>query len=503
MGHVILPPSAAALMQSFRGIGYDVKTAVADLIDNSIAAGATTVWLTFNWDGRSSYVTIRDDGAGMSQSLLDQAMTLGVGGPEKPRAPSDLGRFGLGLKTASFSQCKRLAVVSKLPSGQIARRIWDLDEVVAQNDWVAGDGLSDAERAVAHILDSQASGTLVIWGALDRLVGDVDVDDQVQMREFQQTAIAVESHLAMVFHRYLEGVRPRLRIYVNGTDDEFRVRPWDPYCQWHSATQGQPEARRSAPGGSVILQGFVLPHKDRFEGDGFEKAGGPGGWAAQQGFYVYRNERLLVAGSWLGLGERRRWTRDEQHKLARIRVDIPNTMDSVWAIDVRKAAARPPVELRAWLIRNATTVREKARKVFVHRGRRVSVENHASLSAVWQADSGTSPRYSINRSHPMIAAVLRDGSAGDGNVEQVLRVLEATVPIHRIWLDVSEKPEVSPATKTQLPNEDIMDLARELLRGFMANGKTDRASALRILRSTEPFDQYVDVLETLDAESND
>jgi hypothetical protein len=500
MGHVILPPSAAALMQSFRGIGYDVKTAIADLIDNSIAAGASTVWLAFHWDGQNSYVKIRDNGLGMSQKSLDAAMTLGVGGPALTRAANDLGRFGLGLKTASFSQCKRLTVVSKVAGGTNAIRVWDLEEVVARNEWIAGDALDVCEVHEALGLKSLESGTVVIWRTLDRMVGDADVDDVFRRGDFQKSAEAVSAHLAMVFHRYLEGVRPRLRIFVNGEEDDARVRPWDPYCQWHPSTQGQPETRRSSVGGGIVLQGFVLPHKDRFEGDGFEKAGGPSGWTAQQGFYIYRNERLLVAGSWLGLGDGRRWTRDEQHKLARIRIDIPNTMDAAWAIDVKKAAARPPIELKPWLTKNATVIREKARKVFVHRGRKIGTEMQVTQSPVWKAEQGPAPRYSINREHPMVASLLSAGGEKGRAVEEVLRVLEATVPIHRIWLDVSEKPEVSASPKTRLPESDVLGLAGALLAGFMANGKTDRASALRLLRSTEPFDQYPDVLSQLESE---
>jgi len=122
-------------------------------------------------------------------------------------------------------------------------------------------------------------------------------------------------------------------------------------------------------GASLFITPYILPHRDRFANDAeYEAAGGPGGWNARQGFYVYRARRLLVPGSWLGLGGARAWTREESSRLARIEIDLPVDMDVDWRIDVRKSQARPPGSLRARLTAIAEHCREQAREVFVWRG---------------------------------------------------------------------------------------------------------------------------------------
>ena len=487
-------------MQSIRGVGYDTRSAVADIVDNSIAAGAAIVQVAFRWSGRESTVTILDDGCGMDQKTLETAMTLGSWNPAAERAPSDLGRFGLGLKTASLSQCSRLVVASK-PLGATANvLVWDLEAVAAADDWVVTDQLLPREAALLSQLERLSSGTLVIWSALDRLVGDRHRDDGAARLHFQRVAADVEAHLAMVFHRFLEGRQPRLRLYLNGSDEEQRVSPWDPFCLAQPAAQQMVETRRTLGTGTVTLQGHVLPHKDRFGNQSeFEKAGGPEGWTAQQGFYVYRGQRLLLPGSWLGLGAPRRWARDEQHKLARIRLDIPNSLDAEWLIDVKKSRANPPLELRDWLTRNASQIRAEAREVFVHRGNRASSSSRSAFCPTWFADVGPSPRYRINREHPAVSALLSVGSP-KATVESVLRLLEATVPIHRIWLDVAEKPEVPQTTSEQLTDDIVTPLARDMLSRLMKGGELTRQAALARLRLVEPFDQFPQILAALEHE---
>lgn len=498
MARTRLTPPAAALMQSFRGVGYDAKTAIADLIDNSISARGSTVWLRFDWAGPDSTVALLDDGEGMSVEELDRAMTMGSRSPLEQRDTSDLGRFGLGLKTASLSQCSRLVVASRRQGAPIAVRIWDLETVVSTNDWFVDDELTPDEDLMLVPLQDLSSGTLILWRRLDRLVGNVSIDDPKARLDFQRTAREVEAHLAMVFHRFLDGMRPRLRMYVNGTDDEFRVRAWDPFCTVHPATQQLPEVRRGNAAGTVVLQGFVLPHKDRFETDGHDAAAGPSGWTSQQGFYVYRNERLLLPGSWLGLGHPKRWMRDEQHKLARIRLDLPNTFDACWSIDIKKSTAKPPLELRDWLTRNAERVRSEAREVFVHRGNRIPTSARAEFSPAWLSESVGSPRYKVNRDHPLVAAAFETAGVKRAAVESVLRLLETTIPVHRIWLDVAEKPEAPAATREQLQTEEIAKLAEDLLNRLMNGQKLTRSGALHRLRHTEPFDQYPEILGALE-----
>ena len=280
--------------------------------------------------------------------------------------------------------------------------------------------------------------------------------------------------------------------------DEFRIRPWDPFCIWHEATQQLPEARRGTKYGVVVMQGVVLPHKDRFDTDEYDRAGGPAGWVSQQGFYVYRNRRLLLPGSWLGLGEPKRWTKDEQHKLARIRIDLPNTADSAWCTDITKSKTQPPLELRDWLSRLASPVRTEAKEVFVHRGSRQPATTRAAFSPVWLAMTTAGPQYRINREHPLVADLIEASGASKTRVSRLLSLIESTVPVHRIWLDVADRPETPPPTREQLPSDDVLRIAKDLLERMINGQKLGRVAALHRLQHIEPFDQYPEIIAALD-----
>src|SRR5690349_3391180 len=125
-------PKPKSTLNSYRSFGYSVQTAIADIIDNSITARAKNIWINYVWDGSKSYLSILDDGLGMDLIELIDAMTPGSKNPQDNRESHDLGRFGLGLKTASFSQCRRLTVVSKKKDTILIKRCWDLDYVNEQ-----------------------------------------------------------------------------------------------------------------------------------------------------------------------------------------------------------------------------------------------------------------------------------------------------------------------------------------------------------------------------------
>ena len=435
-------PEASAMIESMRAYGYTLATAIADVIDNSIAAGAKSVWLEARWAGRDSWFTIADDGVGMSETELRDAMRLGSKNPRLERDPVDLGRFGLGLKTASLSQCRRLTVFSRQKGSSIQVRRWDLDHLARAE--VAGWQLlctphHDSKADVSQI-DKQPSGTIVLWEVLDRIVQDADSGNERVRSHFLRVVAEVEQHLSMVFHRYLDAPRPRLQIMLNGNE----VEPWDPFLEAHRATQTTPEEFIHLPGHAlnISVRGYVLPHKDKLSAEASKKASGPEGWNAQQGFYLYRNERLIVAGSWLGLGGLRPWTKEEHYKLARIRLDIPNSMDHLWHLDVKKAHATPPPQIRERLTGLAQGVRESARSVFAHRGRYGTQTRKEEIHRPWKPDKrGGRVIYKIDRSHPVVRAVLVEAGTRSPGLEAMLRIIEETVPVQQIWLDVTESPQ--------------------------------------------------------------
>ena len=157
-----VPPNPAALIASMRAFGYSLPGALADLIDNSITAGASTIHVRTEWAGGRPWISIEDDGRGMSEDTLVEAMRLGSRSPREERSPTDLGRFGLGLKTAAFSQALSLTVATHTEGGALAVRRWDLEHVTAQNRWSL---LMDGDAIAQPVIDAfaaTAKGTLVL-----------------------------------------------------------------------------------------------------------------------------------------------------------------------------------------------------------------------------------------------------------------------------------------------------------------------------------------------------
>jgi len=465
-------------------------TALADIIDNSIAAEAEHVELTFTWEGDQSCISILDDGRGMDARELDMAMRLGERNPLDQRVEQDLGRFGLGLKTASFSQCRRLTVAS-IQDGALNCLRWDLDVLAASTDggWYLLEDVAPGSEHLLMPLKTAGRGTLVLWEQLDRIVttgfGEQDFLDMVD---------AVERHLSMVFYRYLDGVQPELRLLLNGRT----VAPWDPFLESHPATWPSPVERLSSAGKAIEVQAFVLPHKDYLTVSQEQSAAGPHGWTAQQGFYVYRNRRLLLAGSWLRLGQGRPWTKEEAHRLARIRLDITNSADADWKIDIRKSTASPPVALRAILMRIAEDTRARARRVFAHRGVPFSSKGNSPVQQAWRTErSGTDVRYRIDREHPAVNAVFDDAGVSRAELEAMLRVIEETVPVQRIWLDTTEAHETPRTGFAGDPPSEVRAVLIVMYRNLVLRKGMSPSLAREQLLHTEPFNNHPELVSAL------
>jgi hypothetical protein len=466
---VEITPSPSALVSSLRGLGYSPETAIADLIDNSITAGAGKVEIDVQWHDGKPAVAIMDDGRGIEEDKLQEVLRLGGTGPDSARADDDLGRFGMGLKTASLSQCRRMTIVTKVAGGLTAVTL-DVDVIIARG-WVAlvPDTLPDHPFVAA--LQTRATGSVVLWEHIDELSGLAGLTKEAFYLRLEE----IRRHLGMIFHRFINGDATPLAIMLNGT----AARAWDPFQSGHPATHEMPSERLRHGGLSLTVKPYVLPHRDRFANDReYEAAGGPGGWGARQGFYVYRGKRLLVAGSWLGLGGVRTWTREESSRLARIEVDLPTGLDRDWRIDVRKAQARPPGALRVRLTAIAAKCREEAREVFAFRGQGPRVRGaRTEAPAIWIATpTAKGVQYRINRDHPVIVAC-REAAAGSRPLNGVLSIIERSVPVERIWLDVSESEgaevPVIDVEELALLVEQLTELGRTLPESLTVGQKLD------------------------------
>jgi hypothetical protein len=348
------------------------------------------------------------------------------------------------------------------------------------------EGPAEESAELITPLEDVASGTLVLWEILDRIVMP-----GFTTQDFLDLADRVERHLAMVFHRYLS--TRRVRISINGR----AIEPWDPFLTAHQVTYSSPIESVAGERGVVLIQGHVLPHRQRLTASEHRAAGGPDGWTAQQGFYVYRNERLLVTGHWLGLGQSRSWTKEQAHQLARLRIDISNTADAEWKIDIRKSTARPPIYLKHRLVRLAEDIRERARRVFGHRAQPVRIGSEPTLQA-WRAEHfGGSVRYRINEEHPAVKAVLEEPGDLGPQIRAMLRIIEETIPVQRIWLDAGDS-----ATSHRQPfagesHEAVNAVMTVVFRNLIQRKGLSPAAAKAQLRRTEPFFSYPELIAGL------
>jgi hypothetical protein len=482
-----VPPDPGALIESMRAFGYSLPTAIADLVDNSISARATRIDIRLHWAGELSWIAVLDNGDGMDAETLTSAMRLGSRNPEEVRAVDDLGRFGLGLKTASFSQARSLTVASRRHEGTTVVRRWDLDQVVASRRWsLMLDADEHSADGIASLAD-HSRGTVVVLTSLDRLSGGAAADDEHAQTHFLRHAEAVSRHLAMTFHRFLS--HKDLEITVDGR----QVIGWDPFMTAEGQVQIGPAERLRVGNGVVDVLPHVLPHFSRLTTEQHVAAAGPLGWNQHQGFYVYRAGRLLVDGGWLGLPI----VSEEHYKLARIRIDLDNSMDHDWQIDVRKATARIPRPLVGDMRRIATATRQKAAKAYRHRGRRLAGHPTAgAATGVWDARTSRGLiSYRIDRDHPVIHAVLAGAGAARPDLERVLRLVEETVPLASIVMDSRERPD-STAGAFDGREGELAQILRAGFDALVANGVM-AADALRILGAREPFNEHPTLLASL------
>ena len=483
-----VPPDPAATIQSLGALGYSPQSAVSDVVDNSISAGASKICVTLHWDGADSWCAIVDNGSGMSEAALKQAMKIGSKDPLVIRESSDLGRFGFGLKTASFSQAKQLTVVTrKSENSPLVARCWDLDHVRRTGRWELGTAIPiESRKIVNEVLESQ-SRTAVIWSSLrSDLVGEgVEKSNRRAQRHFLATLVAIEKHLAMTFGRFLIDTQKPLEIRVN----DQKVRAWDPFLPDNPATQCRPTEMLRLNNLNIEVSPFILPHRSKLTSEEYELAAGPLGWSEQQGFYVYRGDRLIQAGGWLSL----KIPRDDSHNLARISIDLPVGMDEQWHLDIRKATVRPPIELADDLKRIAINTRRLASKVYRQRAvHRATPSSELSLDPVWiQERKRGEYSFRINRSHPLVEELYRMTNGGDRSIDGVLRLIELTVPsVKNSDLDHGERQSVNNDGDV---TESVTDIAQKIFDTLLLRGMTEQKAKTTLSR-IEPFNNYPDVV---------
>jgi len=475
-----LPPYAPTLIESTRAIGYSLEAAVADIIDNSIAANANKVDIFFfPIDG--AYIAILDNGTGMNEEELDIAMQYGSKNPSETRDSKDLGRFGLGLKTASLSQCRCLSVISK-QNGTVQGRRWDIDHVAEVGDWsllvLDEEEISEVPQ-IENLLQVE-NGTLVVWQKLDRLkAGEINFELALGRK-----IDSVREHLSLVYHRYLSGESgiTRLKVSINGES----ILPLDPFLKSKS-TQPMDDEVLIIRGQKIIVRPYILPHVSRMSADEIKQLGGKEGLRKQQGFYVYRNKRLLVWGTWF-----RMMRQGDLSKLARVQVDIPNTLDELWTLDIKKSSALPPAEVRKNLEVIIDRIAERSKRTWTFRGKK---EISDKTVHVWNRMKNPQGGiyYEVNRDHPMIKQILDQDHNLEKPLYSLLQQIERGLPLNQLYVDLNNDEQLR--NEQSQEDADIFDALHAMLES--SSTKEEKKALLEVMSGIEPFSAYPHVIEEI------
>lgn len=408
----------------------------------------------------------------MDENELIEAMRPGTKNPLDERTKNDLGRFGLGLKTASFSQCRKLTVVSS-KNDKISAAVWDLDYVAETEDWTLQLLNNEEFNEIYKFSELQSNGTLVVWEKTDRII-DNTINTTTEEIIYEKMRL-VEKHIALIFHRFLKG-NNKINIYIN----RKIVEPFDPFHSTHIATQELQEEIININDEKIIIRPYILPHYSKLSQKEYDYYDEDGGYLKNQGFYVYRNKRLLISGTWFRIIRQ-----SEMFKLARIQIDLPNNLDSLWKIDVRKSYAYPPSIIRRRLSKIIEKISGASSKVYTARGHRSTATN----ISFWERYAARGEiKYSINKEHPIIQNFLTQlDSKAQEDFNEILDLVGSFLPKDALYADLGNN------NPKKVNTADISDELIENLASKKIMIEKDLMTAqefLSLFQNTEPFNLY-------------
>ncbi len=474
-----LPPRAGSLFSSMRDLGYSLETAVADIVDNSISAGATSVDIVCDTSGESLMLAILDNGHGMNEGELLEAMRYGTKDRDAERSKADLGRFGLGLKTASFSQCRQLTVISS-QKGKLCGAEWDLEEVRARDEWIVSVLESSEIDKVPFVGLLGKTGTLVLWRKLDRLFANVEKGKRDELTV--ESLSVLENHLSLVFHRFIAGEFGKaVAMSING----HTIQAFDPFCR--KVSQWVVENEKVVLNGErILINAYILPHFSRLSAREEAYYKSRNDFLSNQGAYVYRNGRLMAWGDWFRLVPK-----GESTKLARVQIDFPSTLDSLWTIDIKKSSARPPELVRQKLKQILPEITEGSKRVFKGRGRRSFGDTQTHMWERFEDRDGI--RYAVNRDHPLVTAFKSKLSNKQNKLlDALLDMLACTIPVESIYADYATNPRQ--VGTSAISKEELLEKLRIIHALVMANS-SDREKFLEMVEAFPLFKDKMPVVK--------
>ena len=470
-------PQANSLMGSMRSIGYTFESAIADIIDNSITAMAKDITLYFPTSASNCFVSILDNGIGMTDKELFNAMRYGSSSCEVQRDNNDLGRFGLGLKAASLSQCRILSVVSKRNS-KISAYQWNYNYILENDDWYLLE-LSEEEYSELPKFEEllkYKTGTLVVWQDFDIINKSSNGQIYSTLNEYKDT---VAEYISLIFHRFIN--EERLSIRLNNYD----IEGLDPFLESknNKVTRFKPFSL-AIPDSydierAVMVQPIILPYASDLTKKEIKLLGGIENLRTKQGFYIYRNDRLIIWGTWFGQ------QRSELTKNARIKVDIPNSLDDVWKIDIKKQNATIPGRIKNQLKRAVNDVMNSSVKQQKHRGRESKIND--DIDYIWKRiEARGNFFYEINRESRLLNYVKEHVSEEAFQYfDLFLDEIEQNIPLQQIYIDKSSNSVISKNDKNR--EIDILQKAIMMIDFSTKVGSIGVDDAISTIMKSEPF----------------
>lgn len=482
-----ITPKASSILSSLRSIGYDLQTALADIIDNSISASGKIIEIVNNDisepQAKLEWLAIVDDGIGMSLEKIISAFVLGGDGVEQERNETDLGRFGLGLKTASFSQCKKLTVISKTKSTKIEALVFDLEYIVSNNNQWKAYKRENVEFVLEKIQSrlhtdnffEKDSWTIILWENIDKIFFSNNVVFYSEMEKARQ-------HFALIFHKFEKSIEIRF--------NKNKIDFWDPFL---TATKSE-EKKYSfdSDGNTYKVRTHVLRHSSEFKNDTeYKNQSKIGSFNQNQGFFVYRKNRLIFKGSWLGL-----FNKEHHYILARVEINLSNSFvsDNAWKVDISKSSVTIPAFAINDLINECNEVRSSANNTFRYHGGIIkhvirTGKSVSDIQPIWNFETkgnkdGVKDHYLLNKEHPVIKSYTNSLSNDKYKIEQfyqVLKYIESYLPLDNIFARKANQDIEQPKQK----NSDLYEKFKSIFNIYKEDMGAE--NAYETIINIEPF----------------
>ena len=440
-------PSPRSHIKTLMRIGYDLNSAVADIIDNSITAEATAISISCPPDIEKPIILISDNGYGMSEIELLQNMRIGCKDPSQEREVKDLGRFGSGMKTASFSQARKLIVISKKINSEICGAYWDIDEIIETDSWCLKK-LSQEEIYKIPYINSDivnGSGTQLIWEKIPKFF----IKDHISLEsEIALSMVELSKYISLHFHKFMQGAN-KISISVQNR----KLKPLDPFLKGVSGSQDGPSEPIRTKKGKVTVNTHILPHPARIPKDVIDAHGGVEEIYKNQGLYIYRANRLIIAGGWMGISNT-----NILGNLARVEINIPASLDDEWSTDVKKSSMQLPTKVKSVLKRLGRVPVEGSKKEHQYKGK---VEIANQYWEIIEDKVEKTIKYHVALDNNELNTFAIDLSVDKKNsLRKFLQNLSRNLPYHHIFQKHAANPRSIKQDEIDL--DSLIDVSKDL-----------------------------------------